>query len=318
MPSPAVECCDNAFMEFAVQTVGATYKEYVEAARWAEAKGLAAFAIPDHYIYGMNDAALSRPAYDALAVMAGLARETETIELVVLVSPITFRHPSVLVKNAATIQEMANGRFKLGVGTGWLESEHTKFGIDFPDTKQRFEMTEEALAYLRAAFAEPPVDFNGKHYKLEAFDIQPRPELRLVVGGTGAVKTPRLAGQYADELNAYPSADDAYSVKIERAHHAAAEAGRDPAKLLISSSGQVVAADTEDEYRDKVAEIAKEMGTDPEKIEEEAAKRRAPRGTWDQVRSILGEMAEAGLERFYFQGVFDPDDLELKLSKLSD
>jgi alkanesulfonate monooxygenase SsuD/methylene tetrahydromethanopterin reductase-like flavin-dependent oxidoreductase (luciferase family) len=50
--------------------------------------------------------------------MAGLARETRTIELVILVSPITFRHPAVLAKNAATIQEMADGRFKLGVGTG--------------------------------------------------------------------------------------------------------------------------------------------------------------------------------------------------------
>ncbi len=304
-------------MEFAIQTVGTSYDEYLAAARWAESKGLAAFAIPDHYLYGTDDDALSRPAHDAFAVMAGLARETETIELVILVSPITFRHPSVLVKNAATIQEMAGGRFKLGVGTGWLEEEHRRFGIGFPDMKERFARTEETLAYLRAAFADPPHDFTGEFYTLEAFDMQPRPELRLVVGGTGAVKTPRLAGTYADELNAYPAMPDEYLAKIRRAREAAAAADRDPAALLISSSGQVVAANTEPEYRDRLAEIAATVGTDPEELEKEAAKRNAPRGTWDQVREILGGMEAGGMSRFYFQGVFDPEDIELKLSKLT-
>lgn len=304
-------------MEYALQTIGATYEDFLRAARWAEDKGLAAFAVPDHYIYGMGGRGMGTPAYDALALMAGLARETSQIELVVLVSPITFRHPAVLAKNAATIQQMASGRFKLGVGTGWHESEHQRFGFELPETGTRFEMLEEALAYLRACFADPPVDFRGKHYQLEAFDIQPRPELRLVVGGTGAVKTPRLAGCYADELNAYPAPADEYRARIERAHAAAASAGRDPAGLLISSSGQMLAADTKDEYRDKLAALAEEVGADAEELEAAAAKRNTPRGTWDDVRSILGGMADAGLTRFYFQGEFDPEDIEMKLSKLT-
>ena len=304
-------------MEFGLQTIGSSYDEYLAAARWAESKGMAAFAIPDHYIYGTEGDALSRPAHDAFSIMAGLARETTTIELLILVSPITFRHPAVLVKNAATIQEMADGRFKLGVGTGWLQIEHDRFGFDFPDLKERFARTEEALAYLRAAFADPPVDFGGEYYEFRAFDIQPRPELRIVVGGTGAIKTPHLAGTYANELNAYPAPPEEYAAKVTRARSSAAAAGRDPASLLISSSGQVVAADTEQDYRDKIAAIAADSGTDPDKIEEEAAKRNAPRGTWDQVRSILGGMKDCGLSRFYFQGGFKPDDIEEKLSKLT-
>ena len=78
----------------------------------------------------------------------------------------------------------------------------------------------------------------------------------------------------------------------------------------------MVAADTEQDYLDKVAELASERGVDPKKYEEEAAKRNAPRGTWDQVRSILNGMEEVGMSRFYFQGEFNPDDLELKLSRL--
>jgi alkanesulfonate monooxygenase SsuD/methylene tetrahydromethanopterin reductase-like flavin-dependent oxidoreductase (luciferase family) len=304
-------------MEYALQTIGATYEDLLTAARWAEDKGLAAFAVPDHYIYEMGDGSMSTPAYDALALMAGLARETSEIELVVLVSPITFRHPAVLAKNAATIQQMASGRFKLGVGTGWHESEHQRFGFELPETGTRFEMLEEALAYLRACFAEPPVDFRGEHYQLDSFDIQPRPELRLVVGGTGAMKTPRLAGRYADELNAYPAPYDKYRARIERARSAAASADRDPSRLLISSSGQMLAADTGAEYRDKLAGVAEKVGADPEELEAAAAARNTPRGTWDEVRSILDGMADAGLTRFYFQGEFDPADIELKLSKLT-
>lgn len=304
-------------MEFAIQTLGDSYDDFLTAARWAEGKGLAAFAIPDHYLYGEDDKAWSRPAYDAFAVMAGLARETSSIELVILVSPITFRHPSVLAKNTATIQDMSGGRFKLGVGTGWMEQEHDRFGIDFPETKQRFAMTEEALAYLRAAFTEPPVDYTGQFYSFKSFDMQPRPELKLLVGGTGARKTPRLAGAYADELNAYPAAPAEYVAKLDRARHAATGAGRDPNALLISSSGQIVAADTEAEYYDMIKAIAVEHDMDAEKIEEEAAKRNAPRGTWQQVREILSGMEQAGMTRFYFQSRFDPEDIELKLSKLS-
>ena len=304
-------------MEFALQTVADSYDGFLDAAKWAESKGMAAFAIPDHYVYGVDEKAWSAPAYDAFSVMAGLARETETIELVILVSPITFRHPSVLVKNTATIQEMSGGRFKLGVGTGWMVQEHELFGIDFPDTKQRFAMTEEVLGYMRAAFASPPTDFSGNFYSFRAFDMQPRPELKLVVGGTGAIKTPRLAGTYADEFNAYPAAPEEFLAKIELGRNAAISADRDPKCLLISSSGQVVAADTYDEYLDLLSAVAKEHDTDVEKIEKEAEKRNAPRGTWDQVRSILAGMEEAGMSRFYFQKRFDADDIELALSKLS-
>jgi alkanesulfonate monooxygenase SsuD/methylene tetrahydromethanopterin reductase-like flavin-dependent oxidoreductase (luciferase family) len=303
-------------MEYAIQTVADSYNGFLEAARWAERKGLAAFAIPDHYLYGTGSAS-GRPAYDAFAVMAGLARETVTIELVILVSPITFRHPSVITKNVATIQEMAGGRFKLGLGTGWLEQEHTQFGIDFPERGERFAMLEEALGYLRAAFSEPPVSFSGKHYSFEEFDIQPRSDLRLVVGGTGAVKTPQLAGRYADELNAYPATPKEYAAKIERARSAAVAAARDPASLLISSSGQVVAADTEQSYRGLMEELAAEHGTSADQLEEEAAKRNTPRGTWQQVRDILAGMEEAGMSRFYFQGRFDPEAIELRLEKLT-
>ena len=105
-------------MQFALQTSG-TYDRVLAGARWAEANGLVAFALPDHYLMAQDEEKFGEvPAPDALIQLAGLARETTSIELSVLVSPITFRHPAVLAKSAIELSIMSGGRFTLGVGTG--------------------------------------------------------------------------------------------------------------------------------------------------------------------------------------------------------
>ncbi|MEN8113967.1 MAG: LLM class flavin-dependent oxidoreductase, partial [Actinomycetota bacterium] len=176
-------------MEFALQTSG-RYEDVLEVARFSEQQGLPAIALPDHYLMGRDDeTAATRPAPDALTQLAGLARETTTLDLVVLVAPITFRHPAVLIKTAITIDRMSGGRFTLGIGTGWMDREHEVFGFPYPPFAERFAMLEEALAYCQAALADPPIGFEGEHYSLEAFPIAPRPvgTVKLLVGGSGAV-----------------------------------------------------------------------------------------------------------------------------------
>lgn len=302
-------------MRFAVQAMEPTYAGTLAWARWAESVGLDAFAIPDHYLRGRDR---SRAALDALAVMSGLARDTESIELVLLVSPVTWRHPAVLSKTYDTIHDMSGGRFTLGVGTGWMEDEHTLFGFPFPDTSTRFGMLEEALQYLRAAHTEPPRPFQGTHYRFEAFDMRPRPPLRLLVGGTGSVKTPRLAGTYADELNAYPAPPEQFAAKVDRALDAAAQAGRDPASLLISSSGVMVAGDDDATYRKKLERLAVRMRTEVERLEAGMERRNSPRGTWQRVRETLAGMEEAGVERFYIQAFGDSvDEVAEAIERLS-
>lgn len=307
-------------MEFGLQIGGGSYVENLEWARWAESAGLTGYGVPDHYIRGQDDT--SQPALDALALVAGLARETSSIELVLLVSPLTWRHPAVLAKTYATISEMSGGRFTLGVGTGWLEREHELFGLPFPPLSERFEMLEEALQYLRAAFADPPESFEGTHYRFEAFDMQPRPPLKLLVGGTGSVRTPTLAGRYADELNAYPAPEEDYAAKVEVARQAAIDADRDPDALLISSSGVVVAGDTEDEFRARLAHVAEVLGASPDDLEESFRVRNTPRGTWDQVKSVLTGLERAGMRRFWIQSLSqfqdEPADIERILDRLRD
>ena len=189
-----------------------------------------------------------------------------------------------------------------------MDREHVVFGFDYPDMAERFEMLEEALAYLTAAFDPGFPGYQGERYQLEAFPLAPQPEQRvpLLVGGTGGHKTPRLAGMFADEFNVYPGGNLAQ--RIDRFRAAATEAGRDPDGIRLSSSGQVLAADTEAEFEDLMNADAAEAGLTREERDAHYDKRQTPRGTYDQVNEQLEGFQKLGISRFYFQGVFSPSD----------
>jgi alkanesulfonate monooxygenase SsuD/methylene tetrahydromethanopterin reductase-like flavin-dependent oxidoreductase (luciferase family) len=294
-------------MEFAIQTSG-VYEDVLAAARFSEERGLPAIALPDHYLMSLDeDGAKTAPAPDALTQLAGLARDTRDLQLVVLVSPITFRHPAVLVKTAITIDDLSAGRFTLGIGTGWMDREHEVFGFRYPPIAERFEMLEEALAYARAMLSDEPIGFDGDHYTLESFPIAPRPagRVKLLVGGIGAGKTPRLAGMYADEFNVYPGPD--LEIRIDRARAAAAAAGRDPDALMLSSAGQVVGAASEGELDGRLDALAQEANTTREALAVGFAKRGTPIGTYDQLREQFSTLEDLGITRFYLQGGYDHD-----------
>ena len=283
-------------MDLAFQTSG-SWTELAAAARWATAHGAVALALPDHYFVGPG-----QPVRDSLTQLGALAAMTHDLELVSLASPVTFRHPAVLAKIAATINEMAPGRFVLGIGTGWLEREHDVFGLDFGTFTDRYDRLEEQLGYVAAALADTVGGVAGSHYRLEPEDIQPvAPEVRLLVGGIGAVRTPTVAGMYAGEYNAYPGDDIVDRIATMRA--AAEAAGRDADEILVSSAGAVLVAKDRPAYEDRFTAVAAQMGAQPEELEEHFAHRRTPRGTVDEVRSQLAALEAAGVERFYVQGL---------------
>ena len=300
-------------MELAIQVRGA-YDDVLQAARFAEERELAALAIPDHYLYGRSGDDLSEPAWDVLAQMAGLARDTERIGLVVLVSPITFRHPAVYLKNAVSIDLMSGGRFSLGVGTGWMDEEHELFGIPYPSTRERFDLLEEALGYLRAGLSPEPQAFEGEHFRLEAFDMQPQPTgaLPLLVGGSGKEKTPRLAGLYADEYNVYANTIEVMREVITTAQSVASAAGRDPDSLTISTACPALVGRDERSYRKKLEAAAERFDREPEELEKRWREELGfPIGTAEDAAPILKAWDELGVSRFYGQmfSATDPDEL---------
>jgi alkanesulfonate monooxygenase SsuD/methylene tetrahydromethanopterin reductase-like flavin-dependent oxidoreductase (luciferase family) len=286
-------------MELAVQTRG-NWKLVLAAARWAEDRGLAAVALPDHYLVRGDDT--GQPAFDHLVHLAALAHATSRIDLVSLVSPVTFRHPAVYLKTGTTIDDISAGRFTMGVGTGWLEEEFTLFGIPYPDRATRFEMLEECLAYLRAALAGEAKGFTGEHYTLDGFTPQPQPRnLRLLVGGTGDRKTPTLAGRYADEYNIYACPPEQYLAKRELAEKAAADSGRDPGSILFTTISPGIAAKKEPDYRRILGMLAELTRSTPEHIETVYEERGYPHGSGSKPTEMLAALEEAGCRRFYPQ-----------------
>jgi alkanesulfonate monooxygenase SsuD/methylene tetrahydromethanopterin reductase-like flavin-dependent oxidoreductase (luciferase family) len=292
---------------FTEPQVGGSYQRLLRLARWSEEQGLEAFARSDHYLNGSESA----NATDALTSIAGLARETERIELVVLVSPLTFRHPGVLAKTAATIDEMSDGRFTLGVGTGWMEDEHDAFGIELHSTWERFSRLFETLSYLRAAFSGSE-GFSGRHYNLAAgTDVLPRPtNVPIVIGGSGMKKTPTMAGLFADEYNMFVTDAESLERRLEVMRRAAVEADRDPEAIRISIAGPAIVADTEQEYRDLLAERGARRDLSADEYEAFLGERNVPRGTLDTAGEAIEAYAALGVSRFYLQEFKALDEID--------
>lgn len=294
-------------MQFGFMTepqAGGTYDELLGLARWAEGAGLDVFARSDHWLQpGFDDP----HATDALTTLAGLARDTERIRLCVLVSPLTFRHPAVIAKTAATIDEMSGGRLILGVGTGWQQHEHDVFGLELHEMGERFERLTETLGYLWAAFGRSEGGFSGRHYSLADTAIVPRPTgpLPIVVGGTGPKRTPALAGRYADEYNMIVMPQEELRSRIEVMRASAADHGRDPDDVLVSLMGPALVAADEAAYRAVLEARAAERDMSAEDYEQRLASRGVPIGTPERAREALASLEAAGVGRYYAQ-VFAP------------
>lgn len=300
-------------MQFAIQTM-TSYATSLELARWAEEEGLAGLAVADHYLTGSSPYAL-----DQLTVLAAVAAGTDRIPLSTLVSPVTFRHPAVMWKTAVTLDEISGGRFSFGLGAAWMEEEHERFGIDFPGTGERFELTAEALAYMTAIRSGDENGFQGDHYRLESGPApEPRGEtVRIIVGGSGPQRTPELAGRYAEEFNAYPSRHP-FGPRIEKARAAAEEAGRDPDALFVSTAFPLVVGSDEADLDRRITQIASTRGADPERIRTRWPKAGIPVGVVDDFQLGLDALAAEGIERVYFQFAFDTlDDIRRMVGLLT-
>src|SRR5215475_7877399 len=173
---------------------GVTWDDWAALADACEEHRVDSLFRSDHYISGFDE---SRPVLDAWATLAGLAERTTRLELGTLVSPGTFRHPSLLARNAATADEISCGRIVLGMGAGWMEREHEAYGFDFATTRERVARFAEQLEIVYGLFRNDSVDFAGEHYRLQDAPGLKRPELTILVGGSAKPGTAGPAVKFA-------------------------------------------------------------------------------------------------------------------------
>src|SRR5258708_36396737 len=181
---------------------------------------------------------------DAWITLAGLAVQTERIQLGTLVSPVTFCLPGPLAVSVAQVDQMSGGRVELGLGTGWFDAEHAAYGIPFPPLGIRFSMLEEQLAIITGLWTTPvgqKFSYSGQHYSVIDSPALPKPAQQpkppVIIGGGGQKRTPRLAAAYADEYNAAFDAVTGTQAAFDRVRAAVEAAGR-PAASIIHSPAQ--------------------------------------------------------------------------------
>src|SRR3954471_17342687 len=156
---------------------GLSYAEQLAIVRRAEAVVFESFFRSDHYQSFPGPA--GAPTTDAWAVLAGLARETSTIGLGTLVSPVTFRSVGNLAKVVTTVDEMSGGRVEFGLGAGWNDDEHAQLGLPFPEIGERGDLLEEQLQVLRGLWGEPDGwSFDGAHIRIKDALFYPKPVAR--------------------------------------------------------------------------------------------------------------------------------------------
>jgi alkanesulfonate monooxygenase SsuD/methylene tetrahydromethanopterin reductase-like flavin-dependent oxidoreductase (luciferase family) len=296
-----------------------SWEEWLALAKACEESAIEALFRSDHYLSVMGRT--ERGSLDAWATISALAAVTSTLRLGTLVSPVTFRHPSVLAKNVVTADHISGGgRIELGLGAGWLEAEHASYGFPFPPTGERFGMLEEQIEIIRRQWDEEPLDFEGEHYRVDRLDAQPKPLSvpNLIVGGRARPRSLALASRWADEYNLVMSDLEECRAAIPLIREAWETAGRSTPVISLMT-GTVVGSDKVDllERVHQVGEIRGEAATDPE-----AYLKQLPAhwlvGTVAEISERLAELEEAGIERVMLQylphGDLDGVDLIAELA----
>jgi F420-dependent oxidoreductase-like protein len=298
---------------------GLSYAEQLEIARLAEHLGFEAFFRSDHYrsFPGPDD----NPTTDAWTVLAGIARETTSIRLGTLVSPVTFRHPGSFAKVVTTADEMSGGRIEVGVGAGWNEPEHRRLGLAFPEIVERADLMEDELAILHGLWEEPDGwSFEGKKLRIESASFAPKPIQRphppIIVGGEGSPRSLRLAARYADEYNMSSSDPDSCAEAFPRLEAECRRIGRDPAAVAHSVMAGVLIGRDEAELAGRVqAQLAVvgDAGLDAQGWLEERRKRWVA-GTPTEARAMVARFAAAGAQRIILQDLLPRDHGMIELA----
>ncbi|MCW3066650.1 MAG: class flavin-dependent oxidoreductase [Solirubrobacterales bacterium] len=286
-----------------------TWEDWRRLAVAAETGGFDALFRSDHYVSVMERE--QRGSLDAWATLCALAPLTERIRLGTLVSPATFRHPSVLAKMAVTADHASGGRIEVGLGAGWHDREHAAYGFPFPPMRERMEVLAEQLEIVHGQWTQSPFAFSGRHYEVAEADHLPKPVQRphppLIMGGLAKARSVELAARWADEYNTIFAPPDTCAERRAAVRAACEAAGRDPDTVTFSlMTGMVIGAERADVER-RAHEVAEFRGDPPD---DAAASLRAEHwivGTVPEALEQLRTLEAAGVERIMLQHVLHRD-----------
>ena len=291
---------------------GVSWDEWVALARACEEHGLEGLFRSDHYqsVFDIS----GRGSLDAWATLAALAAVTERIRLGTMVSPATFRRPSVLSRMVATVDHISGGRVELGLGAGWNQAEHDAHGFPFPALDGRMAILEEQLEIVHRQWTEEEFSFQGRHYRLERCRAEPKPLQRphppIVMGGAAGPRVAGLAARWADEYNTPFASVGQCRERRAAIADACEREGRKP--IAFSLMAACCVGRDEAEVLERARRRLERSGRDDDPavlLQQD----NVLVGTVDHVVARLREYGGAGVERVFLQHLdhTDPDMVRL-------
>jgi F420-dependent oxidoreductase-like protein len=280
---------------------GLDWPRWQRLARTVEDSGYAALHRSDHFT---NPTGLVKDALELWASLTWLADNTNHIEFGPLVSPISFRHPVITAWTASSVDNLAGGRLRLGIGAGWQEREHETFGFDLLDPDRRFARFEEGLEVVtRLLRNDEPVSFDGEFYRLRDAVLMPRSPRPggppIVIGGNGLRRTLPVAARYADEWNAVLITASRFAELNARLDELLEEAGGALDQVRRTLMTRAIFGRTDADVERKLAG----------QQADELRARGTIVGTGPEVAEQLGHLDEAGVERVMLQWL-ETDDID--------
>jgi len=283
---------------------GLTWARWQRLAQAVEDLGFVGLYRSDHYTNA------NPPDLDSLEMWTSftwLASHTRRIEFGPIVSPVSFRHPTMTARIAMGIDDLSGGRLNLGLGAGWQVREHEHYGLDLLGKRERMIRFEEGVTIISMLLdSDTPVSYDGQFYHLKDAVLLPRPMRKggppIVIGGNGPEKTLPLAARFAKEWNGVFLPPARYAELNGRLTEYIEQNGRNPADLRRSlMTGCLLARDDAEMQR---RNGSKDYGTDPAALDA----RGIVYGTPAQMVQRLGEFADAGVQRIMLQWL-DQDDI---------
>lgn len=279
---------------------GLNWPRWQRIAQAVEDLGFVGLYRSDHYT---NADPPDKDSLELWVSLTWLASHTQRIEFGPMVSPVSFRQPTMTARMASAVDDLSGGRLTLGLGAGWQEREHHNYGWDLLDVGPRFARFEEGLQIItHLLHSDTPFDFAGQFYQLHEAILLPRPQRPggppILIGGSGPKRTLPLVAKYAQEWNAVfiPAARIAeLSTQLDQL---LAEHGRRPAEVRRSLMTELVFGRDEAEVQRKL------QGRDPAAI----AQRGIITGTPAAIVEQLGKLSDIGVQRVMLQWL-DLDDL---------
>jgi len=239
-----------------VPQMGFSYEEILHRALRCEELGIGSLWLYDH-LYGPGRPDI--PSLEAWTLATALLSRTQRLRVGHMVLCNQFRHPAVLAKMVTTLDQISEGRLQLGIGSGSIEDEHTRTGLDWGTFRERSERLGESLAILAQALTDDVIDFAGEHYTVRGMPIVPgcvqRPRPPIVVGGVGEKYTLPLVARYADVWNVPTYALGELEHKVSVLRSLCSGIGRDPDSIVMSVEA-VMALAPDDAALPAVRELA--------------------------------------------------------------